>query len=90
MNDPAQRYTKTLAKLYADQGYYDKAIEIYRHLVKKFPEREDLLDDFSDLKVKIQRIKTSNEPELSVLFQRWFDLLAKYRQINAIQREMNR
>jgi len=54
MNDPAQRYTKTLAKLYADQGHFDKAIEIYQHLVKKFPEREDILDDFSDLKIKMQ------------------------------------
>ncbi len=87
MTDHAQRYTKTLAKLYADQGHFDKAIEIYQHLVKKFPERKDILDDFSDLKVKMQRIKTSNEPELAVLFQQWFDLLAKYRQINGIQKE---
>ncbi|MDA3898264.1 MAG: tetratricopeptide repeat protein [Desulfobacteraceae bacterium] len=90
MTDPTQRYTKTLAKLYADQGHFEKAIEIYQHLVKKFPEREDILDDFSDLKVKMQREKTSNEPELAVLLKQWFDLLAKYRQINAIQKEMNR
>jgi len=87
MNDPAQRYTKTLAKLYADQGHFDKAIEIYQHLVKEFPEREDILDNFSDLKVKMQRIKTSNEPELAVLLKQWFDLLAKYKQVNAIQQE---
>jgi len=87
MNDPAQRYTKTLAKLYADQGHFDKAIEIYQHLVKKFPEREDILDDFSDLKIKMQRIKISNEPELAVLFKQWIELLAKYKQVNAIQKE---
>ncbi|MCK5784208.1 MAG: tetratricopeptide repeat protein [Desulfobacterales bacterium] len=87
MTDPTQRYTKTLAKLYADQGHFDKAIEIYQHLVKKFPDREDLLDDFSDLKVKIQRTKTSNDSKLSVLFKQWFELIAKYKQINAIQKE---
>lgn len=86
MNDPTQRYTKSLAKLYADQGHYEKAIEIYKHLMKKFPEREDIIDDFSDLKIKMQRIKISNEPELAVLFQQWFDLIAKYKQINAIQK----
>jgi len=87
MSDPAQRNTKTLAKLYADQGHFEKAIEIYQHLVKEFPDREDILDDFSDLKVKVQRIKTSNEPELAELLQQWFDLLAKYKQVNAIQQE---
>jgi tetratricopeptide (TPR) repeat protein len=90
MSNPDQRYTKTLAKLYADQDHFDKAIEIYQHLIEKFPEREDLLDDFEDLKVKMQRIKTSNEPELAVLFKQWFDLLAQYRQINTIQKEMNK
>ncbi len=87
MNNPAQQYTKTLAKLYADQGHYDKAIEVYQHLIKQFPAREDILDDFSDLKVKIQRIKTSNEPELAVLFRQWFDLLIKYKQIHDIKKQ---
>ena len=87
MNDPARRYTKTIAKLYADQGHYDKAIEIYQYLVTNFPDREDILDDFSDLKIKLQRIKTSKKPNLAVLFQQWFDLLAEYKQIKAIQKE---
>jgi tetratricopeptide (TPR) repeat protein len=87
MDDPAQRYTKPLATLYADQGHYDKAIEIYQYLIKKFPDRKDILDDLSDLKIKMQRIKASDKPELDVLFQEWFDLIAKYKQINAIQKE---
>ena len=90
MDDPAQRYTKPLAKLYADQGHYDKAIEIYQYLTKKFPERKDISDDLSDLKIKIQRIETSAKPELAVLFQQWFDLIARYKQMNAIQKKMKR
>ncbi len=87
MDDPAQRYTKPLATLYADQGHYDKAIEIYQYLIKKFPDRKDILDDLSDLKIKMQRIKASDKPELDVLFQEWFDLIAKYKQINAINKQ---
>jgi len=87
MDDPAQRYTKPLATLYADQGHYDKAIEIYQYLIKKFPDRKDILDDLSDLKIKMQRIKASGKPELDVLFQEWFDLIAKYKQINAINKQ---
>ena len=85
MNDPAPEYTRTQAKLYADQGLYDKAMEIYRHLINEFPEQEDLLDDFSDLKVKMQRTNASKEPELAILFEQWLDLLAQYRKIHAIQ-----
>ncbi len=85
MNNPAPEYTKTQAKLYADQGLYDKAMEIYRHLINEFPDQKDLLDDFSDLQVKMQRAKASKEPELAILFKQWLDLLAQYRQNNEIQ-----
>ena len=85
MNEPASEYSKTQAKLYADQGFYDKAMEIYRHLINEFPEQEDLLDDISDLKMKMQQAKASKEPELAILFKQWIDLLTQYRQIHAIE-----
>ena len=31
--------TETLAKIYADQGYYDKAIEVYAKLILLYPEK---------------------------------------------------
>lgn len=76
-----------MAKLYADQGHYEKAIEIYKHLMNEFPDREDILDDFSELKVKMQRRSASKEPELAFLFQQWFELLKKYRQVHGIRKE---
>jgi hypothetical protein len=87
MNDPAPRYTRTLATLYADQGHYDKALTVYRHLIKQFPDSRDISEGFSDLKDRIQRIKTSNEPELAPLFREWFDLLIKYRQTFPAQKK---
>ena len=32
-------YTETLAQIYADQGYYDRAIEIYSKLILAYPEK---------------------------------------------------
>jgi len=83
--------TRTLAKLYADQGYHDKAIEMYQELVQKFPGRKDILDDFSEAKIRMQRVKTTNEPKLALQFQEWLDLLTKYKQVRAsMQKEHSR
>jgi len=78
-----------MARLYADQGHYDKALEVYRHLMTQFPESRDISEAFSDLKEKIQRIRTSNEPELAPLFREWFDLLIKYRQTYPGQKKIS-
>ena len=83
MNKPSYPYTRTLARLYADQGYHDKAIEVYQHLIQKFPGRKDILDDFSEIKIRTQQVKTSNEPKLALQFQEWLDLLTKYKQVRA-------
>lgn len=37
--DPLDFVTETLAKIYADQGYYDKAIEVYAKLILLYPEK---------------------------------------------------
>ncbi len=36
---PMDFVTETLAKIYADQGYYDKAIEVYAKLILLYPEK---------------------------------------------------
>lgn len=88
MNKPSYPYTRTLARLYADQGYHDKAIEIYQYLIQKFPGRKDILDDFSAIKIRTQQVKTTNEPKLALRFQEWLDLLTKYKQVRAsVQKE---
>jgi hypothetical protein len=88
MNKPSYPCTRTLARLYADQGYHDKAIELYQELIQKFPGRKNILDDFSEVKIRMQQVKTTNEPKLALQFQEWLDLLTKYKQVRAsVQKE---
>ena len=81
MNKPIYPSTRTLAKLYADQGYHDKAVEIYYDLLQKFPGRKDITDDLAEVKQRMQQVKTTHEPKLTLVFQEWLDLLTKYKQV---------
>jgi tetratricopeptide (TPR) repeat protein len=81
MNKPIYPSTRTLARLYADQGYHDKAIEIYNDLIQKFPGRKDIRDDLAEIKQRMQQVKTTHEPKLTLVFQEWLDLLTKYKQV---------
>ena len=42
--------TQTLAEIYASQGYYDKAFDIYRKLSVREPENPNLHERLADLK----------------------------------------
>ena len=91
MNKPSYPCTRTLARLYADQGYHDKAMEAYQYLIQKFPGRKDLLDNFSEVKIRSQQVKTTNEPRLALQFQEWLDLLTKYKQVRtSLKKEPSR
>ncbi len=86
-NIPARRRTRTLAKLYADQGHFDKAIEICRHLVRDFPERKDIEEikqDIADMEGRRNQIKTARKPKLPALITEWLELIKKYRQSHGI------
>lgn len=65
-------YTKTLASLYAEQGYFDEAEKGYRYLLELEPERPDYLNELA----KISKLKKGNaHPELISLFTEWVNLL---------------
>lgn len=79
-------YTRTMAKVYADQGNLLKAAEIYRYLLKCEPERRDLMDALSGIERKLN--KTSPE-DLIKLFNRWIDLLLKYHNVQKLMQFRN-
>jgi hypothetical protein len=65
-------YTRTMAKVYAEQGNLLKAAEIYRYLLESEPEQIDLKDALAEIERKLN--ETSPEA-LIRLFHRWIDLL---------------
>lgn len=79
-------YTRTMAKVYADQGNLLKAAEIYRYLLKCEPQRRDLMDALSGIERKLN--ETSPE-DLIKLFNRWIDLLLKHHNVQKLMRFRN-
>jgi hypothetical protein len=65
-------YTRTMAKLYVDQGNLKKAEEIYKYLLAHEPGRRDLIEALSEIeKQRLDRIPD----EMMELFNQWIDLL---------------
>jgi len=79
-------YTRTMAKVYAGQGNFAKAAEIYTHLLKKDPGRHDLVDALSEIKSKGF---DKNREKLLALFTEWIDLLMKYNGMQQLKQLKN-
>ena len=79
-------YTRTMAKVYADQGNLLKAAEIYRYLLKCEPEHRDLKDALSEVERKLNE---KSPDDLSKLFIKWMDLLLKYHNVQKLMRLKN-
>ena len=79
-------YTATMAKVYADQGHWDKAAEIYRHLLKHKPERSDYLEALVEAERKIISSGKKKSEDLIPLFHQWFDLMLKYKNLQKLRK----
>ena len=79
-------YTATMAKVYAEQGHWDKAAEIYRYLLKREPERDDYLEALA--KAERYIISSVKKPfeDLAPLFHQWFDLMLKYKNLQKLRK----
>jgi hypothetical protein len=82
-------YTATMAKVYADQGHWEKAAEVYRYLLKQEPERDDYLEALAGIEKKI--ISSGKKPadKLSPLFHQFFNLMLKFKNLQKL-RELRR
>jgi hypothetical protein len=65
-------YTRTMAKLYADQGNLKKAEKIYKYLLTHEPGQRDLMDALSE--IERQRCDSVSD-DMMALFNQWIDLL---------------
>ena len=86
MNNDKVFYTKTMAKVHADQGNLEKAAEIYKYLIKKDPGRQDLMDALADIEKK----RFEKDPSgLGDLFSTWIDLLFVQEQVRKLKKLKN-
>jgi len=83
MTDQSPFFTRTMARVHADQGNLDQAAEIYRYLIKKEPGRTDLVRDLADIE---KRIIEEASDRLVTLFGEWFDLVLTYNRIKKLKK----
>lgn len=83
MTDHPDFYTKTMAKVYANQGYLSKAAEIYRFLLKHEPDRQDIIDELSEIDRKLSE-KVPSDPVL--LLSKWIDLMLRYNGLQKLKK----
>jgi tetratricopeptide (TPR) repeat protein len=86
MENEPDFYTATMAKVYADQGHWDKAVEIYRYLLKLEPDRNDYLEALAEANRQIQESGNLMADNLEPLFHQWFDLMFKYKNLQKLRR----
>ena len=79
-------YTATMAKVYADQGHWEKAAEIYRHLLKQEPERDDYLEALAEVEKKMTLSGNQSADKLSPLFHQFFDLMLKFKNLQKLRK----
>lgn len=85
MNESAF-YTRTMATVYTDQGHFDRAAQIYRHLLQKEPDRQDLRAALSDVEHKLAEKNKKQLADLTPLFEEWIDLLLRYNHLQKLTR----
>lgn len=86
MNNQTEFYTKTMANVYADQGYFAKAVEIYRYLLKHDPENRELNDFLSEVEKKLNEKQKKERKILETLFRKWIDLQLSYNWLQKLKK----
>ena len=77
--------TATMAKIFAQQGHYDEAIEIYRHLLSKDPAQGDLANALArTVEKRDKELATGSRDILSIL-SNYIGLLLNLRQFLDLQ-----
>ena len=74
-------YTRTMAKVYADQGDLKNAEKIYKHLLAQEPGQRDLVEALSE--IEKQRVEKSPDKILA-LFDQWIGLLLLHRNVQKL------
>jgi hypothetical protein len=85
MIDDRQHDTLTMARLLSEQGHWQRAAEICRHLLQAQPGREDVAEALAEAERRAQERSPKTAAELVPLFQEWIDLLFKYQRLRQLR-----
>ena len=86
MNNQTEFYTKTMENVYAKQGYFAKAVEIYRHLLKHDPESRELNDLLFEVEKKLNEKQKKDREILEKLFGKWIYLQLSYNRLQKLKK----
>jgi hypothetical protein len=89
MEKETEFYTATMAKVYSEQGHWEKAADIYRHLLAQEPGRDDYLAALRSAEIKADQNRNDSLEKLATLFHQWFDLMLTYKNLQKL-RKLNR
>ena len=84
-SDP-ELYTATMARLYAEQGHWNKAIDIYRYLLGQTPDRSDIAQALAEAEQRLAGNKKRKYDDLVPLFREWIDLMIRYDKVQKLKR----
>ncbi len=85
MSEDINIYTETMAKVYAAQGHWGKAAEIYRHLLTGAPARKDFADALAEAETKMLNDSPENSEQLVPLFREWIELLFRCEKLQRLR-----
>jgi len=85
MSEDINIYTETMAKVYAAQGHWGKAAEIYRHLLTGAPARKDFADALAEAETKMLNDSPENSEQLVPLFREWIELLFRCEKLQKLR-----
>ena len=78
--------TATMAKLYMDQGHYDKAVGIYREILDQEPDRQDIKDALAEALSKQTASRPGSEQRLGALLGQWIELVIRYNRLQHLKK----
>lgn len=73
IHDPSL-FTRTLARLYAEQGHPRKAAQIYRHLAEQWPDRPEYIEALEQIEARLRADGPQADQRLIGLIATWVDL----------------
>lgn len=86
MTEDSKFYTETMAKVYVDQGYLEKAAVIYRYLISREPDRTDLAARLSEIENRICDEQRTGKEKLVPLFNQWIDLVLRHNKLKKLKK----